>query len=314
MAASPGFSLGGLMPKGKLHYTSPCTVHRIPQSRGFTMRIHFPRLALVPTDALHPHEDHDPSRAEPLARRIREMGVFRDPPIVMPMPFRPGHYMVLDGANRTFACRLLGLPHILVQIVEADSPILRLDSWNHVIWEMPSEVFLQRLREALPWDLTPADPEEAISALQERQALLVLATPPERYYVVQQVEIQAPLLIEHLRRVVNVYLNQAALERTGLYDAHEIAEWFPQWTGLVVFPAFTVQEVFQVVQAGKLFPTGITRFMVSPRALRLYYPLKELAASRPLEEKNRRLQAWIHERLRQKGVRYYGDTTMLFDE
>lgn len=278
------------------------------------MRIHFPRLALVPTSALHPHEDHDPSRAEPLARRIQEMGVFRDPPIVMPMPFHEGHYLVLDGANRTFACQILGLPHILVQVVEPNSPVLRLDSWNHVIWDLPAEEFLTRVGEALPWDLTAADPEEAISALQERQALLVLAIPPHRYYVVQQLEITAPMLIDHLRRVVDVYLNRASLERTGLYDAQEISEWFPQWTGLVVFPTFTVQEVFQVVQAGKLFPTGITRFMVSPRALRLYYPLDELSSSRPLEEKNRHLQAWIQERLRRKGVRYYGDTTMLFDE
>lgn len=278
------------------------------------MRIYFPRLAIVPTHALHPHEDHDPQRARPLAQRIQEMGVFRDPPIVMPLSFRPGHYLVLDGANRTFACRELGLPHILVQIVEPDSPVLRLDSWNHVLWDLPSQQLLQAVQQALPWELTPAHPEEALSALQERQALLVLAIPPERYYVVQQVEIPAPMLVDHLRRVVQVYQHQATLERTGLYDAQEIQAWFPQWTGLVVFPAFTVQEVLQVVQAGRLFPTGVTRFMVSPRALRLYYPLEELWANRPLKEKNQRLQSWIQERLRRKGVRYYGDTIMLFDE
>ncbi len=278
------------------------------------MRIYFPRLAIIPTEALHPHEDHDPSRAQPLARRIREMGVFRDPPIVMPLPFRPNHYLVLDGANRTFACRILGLPHILVQVVEPDSPVLRLDSWNHVLWDIASDRLLEAIQQALPWDLTPADPEEALSALQERQALLVLAVPPQRYYVVQQVELPPPMQVEHLRRVVDVYSSQATLERTGLYDAQEIQAWFPQWTGLVVFPAFTVQEVLQVVQAGKLFPTGVTRFMVSPRALRLYYPLEELMDDRPLEEKNQRLQQWIQNRLRQKGVRYYGDTIMLFDE
>ncbi len=278
------------------------------------MRIHFPRLEMVPVEGLHPHEDHDPERAAPLARRIREMGVFRDPPIVMPLPFRAGHYMVLDGANRTFACRLLGLPHVLVQIVEPDSPVLRLDSWNHVVWDMPSEEFLARMQEALPWDLTPTAAEDAIVALEERQALLVVAVPPGRYYVVQHLEIDAPRLIDHLRRVVQAYMHRASLERTGLYDAGEIAEWFPQWTGLVVFPTFTVQEVLRVVQAGKLFPTGITRFMISPRALRLYYPLEELASSDSLEQKNQRLRAWIQERLRQKGVRYYGDTTMLFDE
>jgi effector-binding domain-containing protein len=36
--------------------------------------------------------------------------------------------------------------------------------------------------------------------------------------------------------------------------------------------------------------------MISPRALHLIYPLDELGAPLPLEEKNRLLQKWIQER------------------
>jgi len=53
---------------------------------------------------------------------------------------------------------------------------------------------------------------------------------------------------------------------------------------------------------------------VSPRALHLNYPLEELAADRPLEEKNEALQRWIQERIARKGVRYYAEATVLFDE
>lgn len=278
------------------------------------MQVRVPQLAIVPTESLVPHEDHDPSRAEPLARRIREMGVLRDPPIVMPFPNRPGQYMVLDGANRTFACRLLGLPHILVQVVEPDSPQYRLASWNHVLWDWSSEAFLDGVRQVLPWDLLPSTPEKALAFLEDFQVLLIVAVPPDRYFFVPRPELDAPRLMDFLRSVVNLYLNRATLERTGLYAPEELRVWFPQWQGLVVFPTFTVQEVFAVLEAGKLFPSGITRFMIFPRALRVHYPLEELRADRSLEEKNRRLRAWLQERFRQKGVRYYGDTVILFDE
>ena len=62
---------------------------------------------------------------------------------------------------------------------------------------------------------------------------------------------------------------------------------------------------------GYLQPVGL---VVSPRALHLNYPLAELAADKPLEQKNAELQAFIQERIAKKGVRYYAEATFLFDE
>ncbi len=278
------------------------------------MHVAFPHLEIVPSDRLHPHEDHDPARARPLAQRIREMGVFRDPPIVMPIPHRPGHYMVLDGANRTFACKFLGLPHVLVQIVEPDSPSYRLSSWNHVLWHWPRGDLLDHIARLLPWEPVRASGTEALEALEEKQALLAVAVPPDAYYVFMAPEMEPERRVHHLRQVVDLYLHTARVERTGLFKVEELQTWFPQWQGLVVFPAFTVHEIFRVVERGLLFPAGITRFMIFPRALRLYYPLDVLASQASLEEKNAHLRAWLREQLQNKRVRYYGDTVMLFDE
>jgi hypothetical protein len=82
----------------------------------------------------------------------------------------------------------------------------------------------------------------------------------------------------------------------------------------VIFPHFEVENVLELAGAGYLLPAGTTRFTVSPRALHLNYPLEELAADKPLEEKNADLQRWIQERIARKGVRYYAEATFLFDE
>jgi hypothetical protein len=63
-----------------------------------------------------------------------------------------------------------------------------------------------------------------------------------------------------------------------------------------------------------LFPAGLTRFVVSPRALRLNFPLSVLAGDEPIEEKQRTLSEWIRERVGGRHVRYYAESTFLFDE
>jgi hypothetical protein len=62
------------------------------------------------------------------------------------------------------------------------------------------------------------------------------------------------------------------------------------------------------------FPPGTTRLIVSPRVLHLNYPLERLKSSSELSDKQAELQKWIEERLKNGGVRYYEESTYLFDE
>ena len=62
-------------------------------------------------------------------------------------------------------------------------------------------------------------------------------------------------------------------------------------------------------------PAGITRHLIRWRALRINLPLDRLAdTSRDIEEKNRWLQDWMRQKLAQRQVRFYEESTVLFDE
>ena len=52
----------------------------------------------------------------------------------------------------------------------------------------------------------------------------------------------------------------------------------------------------------------------SPRALRVNYPLDELSSNKSLLDKNGALERWVNERVARKGIRYYAEATVLFDE
>jgi hypothetical protein len=84
--------------------------------------------------------------------------------------------------------------------------------------------------------------------------------------------------------------------------------------GLIVFPCFKIEEVISLASARLMIPAGITRFTISPRALRVNYKISDLRAEESLEEKNRDLNAWIQARVGQKGVRSYEEATVMFDE
>ncbi len=53
---------------------------------------------------------------------------------------------------------------------------------------------------------------------------------------------------------------------------------------------------------------------MTPRALRVNYPLSELMDGKTLVEKNNALQQWLQARIVDRGVRCYEEATILFDE
>ena len=117
-----------------------------------------------------------------------------------------------------------------------------------------------------------------------------------------------------LNDLVDSYRSSARFDRTNARNVSQLAEIYPIFSGLVIFPQFSIEDIMQVAGRGSLLPSGITRFTISPRALHLDYPLEALAADKPLEEKNAELRAWLKAKLERKGVRYYAEATFLFDE
>ena len=81
-----------------------------------------PDLRILPIELLVEHEYNDVQRTAPLAQRLEEEGLLKNPPVVTPLGGDDPRYVVLDGANRVTALNLLKYPHILAQVVGYESP------------------------------------------------------------------------------------------------------------------------------------------------------------------------------------------------
>jgi len=273
---------------------------------------HMPHLAFVPVEKLLIHEWHDDQRTPPLIERMLASRVFRNPPIVSPLNDGSGRYMVLDGANRTTALQKMGYPHALVQVVNPDDPGLKLLNWNHVVWGLAPQAFLEGVQAISEVRLLPGKSDRA-SLWGERDLAIVQIADGERYSVCTDTP-DLKRRVGLLNAVVDSYIQRAFLDRTSDWSVVRLVAAYKHLSGLVIFPRFDINQVLSLAGQGCLLPSGITRFQVSPRALHVNYPLEALAADQPLEEKNAVLQRWLQERIERKGVRYYSEATFLFDE
>jgi hypothetical protein len=273
-----------------------------------------PLLAILRVDKLLLHEKHDQQRTPALIEKLEASGVLRNPPIITPLHDRTGRYMVLDGAHRTLGMQRLGIPHILAQIVEPDDPGLDVSPWNHVIWELDTNQFLESIDDIPNLELLRRDLKTGLQDIMDKRAMALIRLPNGDTFAVYPPTADLGTRLNMLHAIVDHYKDQGKMDRTNLQDMEKLKELYPKLTSLVVLPKFRIEEILYLAGTGNMLPTGSTRFTISPRALHVNYPLEELAADKSLEEKDAALDQWLHEKMEHKSVRYYEEATFLFDE
>lgn len=275
-----------------------------------------PDLRIVPIDLLVEHEFNDVQRTEPLAQRLEAEGVLKNPPVVTPMGDGDPRYVVLDGANRVTALHMLGYSHILVQVVPYELPQVTLTTWYHVIDCVDPKRLTADIAALEGVDLILTDARRARAGLSRREYLMYLLRADEEVFAVRTAEPLREVREQNriLNSLVNTYKDRCALHRVMTDSLEEVKQLYPSMAGLVIFPQYDFSEVLELARDGELLPAGLTRHLIHGRALRLNYPLSELKSDEPLEAKNARLKTWLTNKLATKEVRFYGETTFLFDE
>ncbi|PJF40547.1 MAG: hypothetical protein CUN55_12600 [Phototrophicales bacterium] len=275
-----------------------------------------PVLRFVPTDSLLPHEEHDHQRSAPLIQRVVESGIWLHPPIVTPLHDGSGRYVVLDGANRCHVIQHLGYPHILVQIVDYESDQVFLDRWNHVLTQMPTSTLLERIRALKHVELRESDLLEAQAELAQRDALVYLVElATDAVFLAYTDERTIKTRTERLRDIVNCYKSEAKLDRINTDKLEQVRYMYPKASTFVAFPRYEPSEILYAAREQVLLPPGISRHIIHGRAMRLLYPLHHLADTKtPLEEKNQDLEEWVQSRIDERAVRFYAESSYVFDD
>jgi hypothetical protein len=272
-----------------------------------------PDLRIVPLASLLPHEEHDAQRSEPLVRRIQEAGVLLNPPVVAPMG--DDHFVILDGANRHYALGILGYKYILVQVVNYESDQVELGTWHHIIGGLTPFEFLRHVREIRNLGVECCDLLSARAALARREVLAYAVLQDETAYTLQAEVVDLVGRTMLLRQIVDTYKERGTLNRISTDELSQARKLYPDAIAIIVFPHYQPVEIVVAARDGVHLPPGISRHIIKGRAMRLHYPLEAFRDNgESLEAKNAQLQHWIQARMAEKRVRYYAESTFLFDE
>jgi hypothetical protein len=273
-----------------------------------------PQLIILPADAPVLHEEVDARRVEPLVERLRTDQVLKNPPIAAAMNGAAGiqgRYVILDGANRTTALWKLEAAHHLVQVVNYSE--VELDTWGHLITGIPQVVFDHSLAKS-GLELEATNRQDARERLARREIAASITYPDGHAFVVHGAGSLASET-EALRRLAAVYNGRSVIHRVKTDHLADLLDYYDDVTALVRFPAYTPDDILRLADDGHKLPTGITRHVIHGRALRVNLPLSILMdEERTTEQKNEWLHEWTKEKLACREIRYYQESTFLFDE
>jgi len=265
-------------------------------------------LAVVPLEKVFPHELIDPRRVENLIQKLNTSDVFTNPPIVFQSK---EHYVILDGATRVSSFKKLGYPHIIVQVLK-DKDNYTLDTWFHAIRKIEMDTLINMLNDLPEITIAKSDKETVQAGMVAHGGLCYIQTIDKTIY-----HIQPKAGVNHLdalNKLTNAYIDASHVTRTLDDNIDSLVSEFPDLTGVVVFPVFTLNQVLQIADAGNVMPAGITRFIIPGRVMRLNASFETLKSDMDLGEKNKWLYDLVMERLSKDQVRYYAEPIFLMDE
>jgi hypothetical protein len=269
-------------------------------------------LRIVRLDDVLLHEQIEVKRVERLVQRLRQDQYLKNPPIVTEYENK---YILLDGATRVTALRQIGCCDVVVQIVNYEGPGIVLETWNHMLLDLPLDELFSSLRAIPGLAVEPANATEAEAGLTRRECIGTLMLKDGRVYSLRagsqaRLDAQAHLL----NQVVATYDGHGEMYRVARTDVEGLLAENGRLSALVVFPRYRPDEIRQLASNGSKLPMGVTRHIIPGRAMRLNIPLEKLYCSDPIEQKNTWLDEWMTSRLRERQVRYYQEPVFLFDE
>jgi phosphoglycerate dehydrogenase-like enzyme len=265
-------------------------------------------LRVVPTDKIFSYEKVDPRRIERLAQRLKADGILANPPLVIE---EDGRYIVLDGATRVTALKGLNFPHLIVQII-TNRDELGLHTWFHAIRQTESDKIFKRLRALPEIVLLESEPQRIWDDMVEHGGLCYLHTTHGQVWLVKPAA--AVNRLDALNKLTEAYLEGNYITHTLTSNIHHLQRAYPDLTVLVIFPEYTVSQVLQIAQAGRVLPAGITRFIIPGRVLRINADLNILKSDQSLEEKQTWLNQLVIDKLSRGRVRYYQEPIYVLDE
>lgn len=270
-------------------------------------------LEVISIDNILVHEELDPSNSKELVKFLQKSQTLSNPIIVASLGGKK--YLQLDGMNRIYSFKTLGIKTITAQIVDYNNQEeIELSSWLH-IFNGDMKKFIDFIEKDKSLIVTQGKMDQVghryIKEEDFGRLCTVVTNKKEVYFISTGGNFSEK--IKRMNYLVSFYKNE--LSRGALpytLNSDSVKNFFKQYPSdniIVIFPTFTPQQVIESAKSGVLLPTGITRHLVKGRVLNINLPLSIFDNKKSLAEQNKKQD----EVLLKKRSRLYEEATVNFE-
>ncbi len=270
-------------------------------------------MAVIPIKDIFVHEELDPSNSKELISFLKKSQNLSNPIIVASLGKKK--YLQLDGMNRIFSFKKLGIKTITSQIVDySNQEEIELSSWLH-IFKGDIKKFLNFVKKDRSLVINQGRMDQVghryIKESDFGRLCTIVTKKKEVFFVSTGGSFSDK--IKRMNYLVSYYkdsLSRGALPYTLNHD--NIKVFFEQNANdniIVIFPTFTPQQIIKSAKSGVLLPTGITRHLVKGRVLNINLPLSLFDNKKSLREQNEEQDNILSK----KRSRLYEEATINFE-
>jgi hypothetical protein len=268
-------------------------------------------LELLKLSEIKLHEATENKRLRNIFNRISKSKYLMNPVIIGK---HNDDMILLDGANRYGSLKEIGCKLILAQVLDYKDRNLKLEKWNHIIYDFEIGKLVKFCKEN-NLSHEKVSYEKGLRKLEEKFHYLLASDIANNENILIELSDKLDTLLVQLDRITKLYFQQYSFDRSECDIKLSDLRKFTRRKGtLIIFPGFQKHHIVDIANSNFRLPAGISRHRIFNRVLHVMYEIKKLMTDRNINHKKEELIKMLNEKIDKNKVRQYQESVIVFDE
>lgn len=268
-------------------------------------------LELLRLSDIKLHEATENIRLRNIYNRISKSKYLFNPVIVGRLD---NELILLDGANRYGSLKSIGCKLILAQVIDYKSKSLRLDKWDHLVYDFPIER-LKSFCDRLGLEYNHIGHIHGLKEIEQKFHYLLASDLESDENIIVKLSPTMDKMIRELDSITKLYFKKFDFDRSESdIKFSELRKYSRRKGILIVFPSFKKHHIVEIASSPYRLPAGISRHKVVNRVLHVKYEIRKLMSENNIKGKQDELQKLLTDKIDKNKVRQYQESVIVFDE
>ncbi|MEO6694685.1 MAG: hypothetical protein ABIY50_02100 [Ignavibacteria bacterium] len=268
-------------------------------------------LELLRLSAIKLHEATENNRLRNIYNRLSRAKYLMNPVIV---GRNDKDIILLDGANRYGSLKEIGCKMILAQVLDYKDRNLKLEKWNHIIYDFDLEKLKIYCNDnGLAYENISYSRGSAI--LEKQFHYLIAADINKDETILIKLSKSLGPMLKELEAITKLYFKNYIFDRSECDIKFSDLRKYTRKKGvLIIFPDFRKSHIVSIANNGFRLPAGISRHRIYNRVLHVMYEISKLMDDKNIPQKQQDLKNMLMDKIDKNKVRQYQESVIVFDE